>query len=168
MRIKGKAWKFGDNINTDEIIAARYLNTFDAKELGNHCMEDIDKEFPRKISQGDIIVAGKNFGCGSSREHAPIAIKGCGISCVIAESFARIFYRNAINIGLPILISRDAPQNIKENNMIEINAHEGIIYDLTQGKTYSTDKFADFMQEIVNSGGLLNWIRKKGLTKDES
>ncbi|MCG2711859.1 MAG: 3-isopropylmalate dehydratase small subunit [Candidatus Omnitrophica bacterium] len=165
MKIKGKAWKFGDNINTDEIIAARYLNTFEAKELGSHCMEDIDKEFPKKISRGDIIVAGKNFGCGSSREHAPIAIKGCGISCVIAESFARIFYRNAINIGLPILISQDAPKLINEKNLIEINAHEGIINDLTQKRTYSTEKFADFMQEIVNSGGLLNWIRKKGLTK---
>ena len=165
MKIKGKARKFGDNINTDEIIAARYLNTFDAKELGNHCMEDIDKDFAKKISQGDIIVAGKNFGCGSSREHAPIAIKGCGISCVIAESFARIFYRNAINIGLPILVSKDAPRLIKEKNLIEINAGEGIINNLTQKKTYSTDKFADFMQEIVNSGGLLKWIRKKGLAK---
>ncbi len=165
MKIKGKAWKFGNNINTDEIIAARYLNTFDAKELGSHCMEDINKEFPKKISKGDIIVAGKNFGCGSSREHAPIAIKGCGISCVIAESFARIFYRNAINIGLPILISQDAPRHIKEKNIIEINAIDGVINDLTQKKTYSTDKFADFMQEIVNSGGLLNWIRKKGLAK---
>ncbi len=165
MKIKGKAWKFGDNINTDEIIAARYLNTFDAKELGSHCMEDIDKEFPRKISHGDIIVAGKNFGCGSSREHAPIAIKGCGISCVIAESFARIFYRNAINIGLPILISKDAPKHIKEKNLIEINASDGVINDLTQKKSYKTDKFADFMQEIVNSGGLLNWIKKKGLAK---
>ena len=134
MKIKGKAWKFGDNINTDEIIAARYLNTFDAKELGSHCMEDIDKEFPKKISRGDIIVAGKNFGCGSSREHAPIAIKGCGISCVIAKSFARIFYRNAINIGLPILISKDAPKYIKEKNLIEINVNDGIINDLTQKK----------------------------------
>ena len=165
MKIKGRAWKFGDNINTDEIIAARYLNTFDAKELGSYCMEDIDKDFPKKISKGDIIVAGKNFGCGSSREHAPIAIKGCGISYVIAESFARIFYRNAINIGLPILVSKEAHKYIKEKSLIEIDVHEGVINDLRQKKTYATDKFADFMQEIVNSGGLLNWIRKKGLTK---
>ena len=164
MKIKGKAWKFGDNINTDEIIAARYLTTFDAKELGSHCMEDIDKEFPKKISPGDIIVAGKNFGCGSSREHAPIAIKACGISCVVAESFARIFYRNAINIGLPILVSQDAPKKIKAKNLIEINAKEGIIHDLSMKKTYRTDKFADFMQEIVNSGGLLKWIKKKRLS----
>ncbi len=165
MKIKGKAWKFGDNINTDEIIAARYLNTFDAKELGSRCMEDIDKEFSKKISCGDIIVAGKNFGCGSSREHAPIAIKGCGISCVIAESFARIFYRNAINIGLPILISQDASKHIKEKDLVEINTIDGIINDLTQKKTYSTDKLAGFMQEIVDSGGLLKWIKKKGLAK---
>ena len=165
MKIKGKAWKFGDNINTDEIIAARYLNTFDEKELGSYCMEDIDKDFSKKISKGDIIVAGKNFGCGSSREHAPIAIKGCGISCVVAESFARIFYRNAINIGLPILVSKDAYKHIKEKNLIEIDAANGIISDITGGKTYSTEKFASFMQDIVNSGGLLKWIRKKGLAK---
>ena len=165
MKIKGQVWKFSDNINTDEIIAARYLNTFDAKELGRHCMEDIDKAFPEKISEGDIIVAGKNFGCGSSREHAPIAIKGCGISCVIAESFARIFYRNAINIGLPILVSKDAVKKIRQKANIEIDITDGIIKDLSDGKTFSTDKFADFMQEIVNSGGLLKWIKKKGLVK---
>ena len=143
MKIKGKSWKFNDNINT----------------------EDIDKEFPRKISSGDVIVAGRNFGCGSSREHAPIAIKGCGISCVIAESFARIFYRNAINIGLPIFVSEEAAKDIKENDEVEIDTEAGKIVNLTRGKTYQTDKFADFMQEIVDNGGLLNWIEKKGLVK---
>lgn len=165
MKIKGKVWKFGNNINTDEIIAARYLNTFDAKELGKHCMEDIDQKFSQKINAGDIIVAGKNFGCGSSREHAPIAIKGCGISCVIAESFARIFYRNAINIGLPILVCSEASTKIKEGDKIEIDAKQGIINNLNNKQTLKTDKFADFMQEIVNSGGLLKWVKKKGLVK---
>ncbi|MFH2138854.1 MAG: 3-isopropylmalate dehydratase small subunit [Candidatus Omnitrophota bacterium] len=159
MKLKGTAWRFGDNINTDEIIAARYLNTFDARELGEHCMEDIDGKFLKKISIGDCMVAGKNFGCGSSREHAPIAIKGCGISCVIAESFARIFYRNAINIGLPILVSKQASCDIKEKDVIEVDVTEGVIYNLTNKKSYKTDKFADFMQEIVNCGGLLNWIK---------
>ena len=165
MKIKGKVWKFGDNINTDEIIAARYLNTFDSAELGSHCMEDIDADFPKKISRGDIIVAGRNFGCGSSREHAPIAIKGCGISCVVAESFARIFYRNAINIGLPIFVSEKAPGLLKPQDEIEIDTDQGKILNLTQGSSYDTDKFADFMQEIVNAGGLLSWIAKKGLVK---
>ncbi len=165
MKIKGKTWKFHDNINTDEIIAARYLNSFDAKELGSRCMEDIDKDFSKKISAGDIIVAGKNFGCGSSREHAPIAIKGCGISCVVAESFARIFYRNAINIGLPIVVSEEAAKDIKENDFVEVDTDAGEIINLTRGKTYKTDKFAAFMQEIIDNGGLLNWIDKKGLIK---
>ncbi|MCP4650064.1 MAG: 3-isopropylmalate dehydratase small subunit [PVC group bacterium] len=159
MKLKGNAWKFGDNINTDEIVAARYLNTFDAKELGSHCMEDIDAKFSKKISKGDCIVARKNFGCGSSREHAPIAIKGCGISCVIAESFARIFYRNAINIGLPILVSKAAARDMKTGDKIEVDVNKGVIYNLTRKKEYKTDKFADFMQEIVNNGGLLNWIK---------
>ena len=160
MKIKGKAWRFGANINTDEIIAARYLNTFDAKELGSKCMVDVDADFPKKISEGDCLVAGKNFGCGSSREHAPIAIKGCGISCVIAGSFARIFYRNAINIGLVILVSKTASKGIKEGDKIEVLPEKGIIRNLTQNKDYETDKFADFMQEIVNAGGLLKWVKK--------
>ncbi|MBU4477941.1 MAG: 3-isopropylmalate dehydratase small subunit [Candidatus Omnitrophica bacterium] len=163
MKIQGKTWRFGDNINTDEIIAARYLNTFDAQELGSHCMEDIDKNFSQKIAPGDIIVAGKNFGCGSSREHAPIAIKGCGISGVVAESFARIFYRNAVNIGLPIFVSAEAAESIKEGDLIEIDAQSGVICNRTQSKNYQTDKFAGFMQDIVNEGGLLNWIKKKGI-----
>jgi 3-isopropylmalate/(R)-2-methylmalate dehydratase small subunit len=165
MKLKGKVWKFNDNINTDEIIAARFLTTFDAKELGAHCMEDIDKDFPKKIAAGDIMVAGKNFGCGSSREHAPISIKGCGISCVIAESFARIFYRNAINIGLPILVCEQASKKFRQNDMIEVDVDQGIIFNKTQNKSYKTDKFADFMQEIVNCGGLMNWTKKKGLAK---
>ncbi|RKY36172.1 MAG: 3-isopropylmalate dehydratase small subunit [Candidatus Omnitrophota bacterium] len=161
MKLRGNVWKFNHNVNTDEIIAARYLNTFDACELGAHCMEDIELDFSGKISVGDIIVAGRNFGCGSSREHAPIAIKGCGISCVIAESFARIFYRNAINIGLPILVSQQAAENINQGETLEIDLKEGKIYNLSSKKKYSTEKFADFMQEIIDSGGLLNWIQKK-------
>ncbi len=165
MKIKGRVWKFGKNINTDEIIPARYLNTFKASELGQHCLEDIDKDFSRKVSRGDIIVAGKNFGCGSSREHAPIAIKGCGISCVIAESFARIFYRNAINIGLPILVSIEAAQGLKEKDLIEVDTKKGVINNLTQKKIYRTEKFSDFIQEIIDRGGLLSWVKgriKKG------
>lgn len=165
MKIKGKVWKFGDNINTDEIIAARYLNTFNAQELGKHCMEDIDKDFAKKIRKGDIIVAGRNFGCGSSREHAPIAIKSCGISCVIAESFARIFYRNAINIGLAIFVFPGASRKINEKDIIKIDTKQGLLYDLTQDKEYQTNTFPSFMQEIMKCGGLLNWIKKKGLTK---
>lgn len=165
MKLKGRVWKFKNNINTDEIIAARYLTTINAKELGRHCMEDIDQNFSKKIAQRDIIVAGKNFGCGSSREHAPLAIKGSGISCVIAESFARIFYRNAINIGLPILVSRQAFQDIKNGDQIKVDIDKGEIYNLTQNRVYQTDKFADFIQEIINCGGLLNWIKKEGHIK---
>jgi len=163
MKIKGKVWKFSKNINTDEIIAARYLNTFDTKELGNHCMEDIDKSFAKRVKSGDIIVAGTNFGCGSSREHAPMAIKGCGVSCVIAESFARIFYRNAINIGLPILVSVEAAKDIKTGDVIEVDAKQGVIYNLTKKKTYKTECFPQFMQEIINAGSLLCWIKNRGL-----
>ncbi|MCM8813889.1 MAG: 3-isopropylmalate dehydratase small subunit [Candidatus Omnitrophica bacterium] len=165
MKCKGRAWKFGDNINTDEIIAARYLNTFDEKELGAHCMEDIDPEFPKKIARGDIIVAGKNFGCGSSREHAPIAIKGCGISCVVAESFARIFYRNAINIGLPILASREAPALIGAQDLLEIDLAQGRIINQANGSRYATDTFPPFMQEIVDCGGLIAWVKKRRLQR---
>ncbi len=159
MKFKGSVWKFNNDVNTDEIIAARYLNTFDEEELGSHCMEDIDKDFSKKVGKGDIIVAGRNFGCGSSREHAPLSIKGCGVSCVVAESFARIFYRNAINIGLPILISEDASRALKSGDTIEIDTEKGLIRNLTANKSYKTDKFADFMQEIINAGGLLEWIK---------
>lgn len=161
MKVKGKAWKFLDNVNTDEIISARYLNTSQPEELAKHCMEDIDKEFVKKISAGDIIVAGKNFGCGSSREHAPVSIKACGISCVIAETFARIFYRNAINIGLPILESEKASKNIEEGDEIEINLDNGKIKNITKKQTYNAAAFPEFMRELINAGGLMEYVKKK-------
>lgn len=165
MRLKARVWKFGDNINTDLIIPARYLNTFDAKELGAHCMEDADQYFPKKVRKGDVIVAGKDFGCGSSREHAPISIKGCGVSCVIAESFARIFFRNSINIGLPILESKLASHDIKEGDEIEVDFCKGIIYNLTQKTKYQSNPFPKFMEEIVKAGGLLDWVNKNQKNK---
>ena len=161
MKVKGKAWKFLDNVNTDEIIPARYLNTSQHEELAKHCMEDIDKDFVKKINMGDIIVAGKNFGCGSSREHAPVSIKACGISCVIAETFARIFYRNAINIGLPILESEKASRNIDQGDEIEVNLDNGKIKNITKKQTYNAVAFPSFMQEIINAGGLMEYVRKK-------
>ena len=160
MIIKGRIHKFGSDINTDDIIAAKYLNTIDPKELGSHCMETIAPDFVKKVSQGDIIVAGKNFGCGSSREHAPIAIKGCGIALVIAESFARIFFRNSINIGLPILESSDV-KNIKEGDELEVDLTKGQIRDITQNTNYNTQPFAEFMQELIQSGGLMQWVQSK-------
>lgn len=160
MILKGKAHKFGDDINTDDIIAAKYLVTIDPVELGKKCMETIAPDFVKQAAQGDIIVAGKNFGCGSSREHAPIAIKGVGISCVIAQSFARIFYRNAINIGLPILEIPQA-QEIKAADELEIDLLKGEIRNLTQGKTYKSEAFPEFMQKIVEAGGLMQWIKVK-------
>ena len=162
MKIKGKAHKFGNNINTDEIIPARYLNTTDPQELAKHCMEDADAGFVLKISKGDIVVAGKNFGCGSSREHAPISIKACGVSCVIAQSFARIFYRNAINIGLPILESKEAAGSISESDLLEISLTSGIIKNLTKGQTYKTQAFPKFMQSLIEAGGLMEYIKRKG------
>lgn len=160
MKFKGKAWKFRDDVNTDEIIPARFLNTHDPKELGAHCMEDIDRDFSKKVSKGDIIVAGKNFGCGSSREHAQIAIKGVGISCVVAESFARIFYRNAINVGLPILEVRDL-SDVSEGDYLEIDLDKGIVVNLTEDKIYKAQVLPKFIQEIIKTGGLLKWVRKK-------
>ncbi|MFH1782478.1 MAG: 3-isopropylmalate dehydratase small subunit [Candidatus Omnitrophota bacterium] len=160
MKFKGKVWKFNNDVNTDEIIPARFLNTTDPKELGEHCMEDIDASFASKVSKGDIIVAGKNFGCGSSREHAQISIKGAGVACVIAESFARIFYRNAINVGLPILEIKDA-RNIKEGDYLEIDLEKGIVKDLTEEKDYKAQALPKFIQEIIKKGGLLNWIKKR-------
>jgi len=154
--IKGRVFKYGDNIDTDVIIPARYLNTRNPDELAMHCMEDIDREFPKKVKEGDIMVAGQNFGCGSSREHAPIAIKASGISCIIASSFARIFFRNAINIGLPILECRSAADDIQNGDIVEVNLKEGIIRDITTGKEYRAEPFPDFMQEIINAGGLIN------------
>lgn len=160
MNIKGKVHIFGNNINTDEIIPAKFLNTSDESELGSHCMEGITPGFVKKIKKGDIIVAGENFGCGSSREHAPVSIKACGISCVIAESFARIFYRNAINIGLPILECKNV-RKIKKGDELKINLAQGIIEDLSTAKTYNAQRFPKFMQELINSGGLLRYIRRK-------
>lgn len=157
MKIKGKVWKFGNDVNTDEIIPARFLNTQDPKELGPHCMEDIDAEFAKKVSKGDIIIAGKNFGCGSSREHAQIAIKGAGVACVIAESFARIFYRNAINVGLPILEVKDI-SSIKEGDYLDIDLDKGTIVDLSENKVYNAQPLSKFIQEIIKAGGLLKWV----------
>src|SRR3989339_31508 len=159
MILKGKVHKYGDDVNTDEIIPARYLNTINPEELAKHCMEDIDKEFVKKVSSRDVIVAGKNFGCGSSREHAPLCIKAVGVSCVIAESFARIFFRNAINIGLPILESKEAAGKIKTGDVLEIDIKKGKIKNLTGNKSYSSKPFPDFLLKIINSDGLLNYIK---------
>lgn len=161
MKLEGKAWKFGDDVNTDEIIPARYLNTTDRKDMASHCMEDIDPEFTKKISPGDIIVADKNFGCGSSREHAPIAIKVAEISCVIAKSFARIFYRNAINIGLPILECEEAATKIAEGDQLEVDLESGTITNLTKNETYKAQPFPEFMQQIIAAGGLMNYVMGK-------
>jgi 3-isopropylmalate/(R)-2-methylmalate dehydratase small subunit len=161
MILKGRTWRFGDNIDTDAIIPARYLNTSDPAELARHVMEDADREFPEKVKPGDIIVAGRNFGCGSSREHAPIAIKSAGIQAVIAESFARIFYRNAFNIGLPIFESQEAADRIKEGDEVEIDADRGIIRNLTNGEEYRSRPIPPFMQELISAGGLIEWTRKK-------
>lgn len=161
MKAFGKAIKYGDNVDTDVIIPARYLNTSDHKELASHCMEDIDKDFVKKVSQGDIMVAGRNFGCGSSREHAPIAIKASGISCIIAETFARIFYRNAINIGLPILECPEAAADISDGDQVEVNFETGIITNKTNRRTYNAESFPPFMQEIMASEGLIGHVKKQ-------
>lgn len=158
---KGKAIKYGNNVDTDVIIPARYLNTSEPKELAAHCMEDLDAGFKDKVQPGDIMVAGKNFGCGSSREHAPIAIKASGISCVIAESFARIFYRNAINIGLPILECPEAARDINDGDQIEVDITSGTIIDITTGKTYKSAPFPEFMQQIMAADGLINYVKQK-------
>ena len=154
----GIVFKYGDNVDTDVIIPARYLNTTDPTELAQHCMEDIDQNFIKKVRPGDIIVANKNFGCGSSREHAPIAIKAAGVSCVIAETFARIFYRNSINIGLPIVECPEAAREIIAGDSVSVNFDTGIITDETSGKTYQGQAFPAFMQKIIDSEGLINYI----------
>ena len=159
MNAYGTAHKYGDNVDTDVIIPARYLNTADHKELASHCMEDIDKDFINKIKDGDIIVATENFGCGSSREHAPIAIKASGISCVIASTFARIFYRNAINIGLPILECDEAARDIDDRDEVSIDFDTGIITNKTKGKSYQAQPFPDFIKDIINKGGLLKSLK---------
>jgi 3-isopropylmalate/(R)-2-methylmalate dehydratase small subunit len=158
MQAKGRVFKYGDNVDTDVIIPARYLNSSDPAELATHCMEDIDKEFVDKVNKGDIIVANKNFGCGSSREHAPIAIKASGVSCVIAETFARIFYRNAINIGLPIIECPEAAKAISAGDEVEIDFDSGEIRDLTTGDSFRGQAFPEFMQKIIANEGLVQWI----------
>ena len=162
MIFKGRAFCFGDDIDTDAIIPARYLSTSDPSELKRHCMEDADPEFAGKVSPGDIIVAGKNFGCGSSREHAPIAIKASGISCVIAGSFARIFFRNSFNMGLPIFESEEASRTITEGDLVEVDAGEGIIRNLTTGEVFRARPIPAFMQQLIEDGGLIEHIRKRG------
>ena len=157
----GTVFKYGDNVDTDVIIPARYLNSSDPKELAEHCMEDIDKDFVKQVNDGDIIVATKNFGCGSSREHAPIAIKAAGVSCVIAETFARIFYRNAINIGLPIVECEEAAKDIAAGDEVEVDFDTGIITDKTKGTTYQGQAFPEFMQKIIDCEGLVNYINQK-------
>ncbi|MDO4453939.1 MAG: 3-isopropylmalate dehydratase small subunit [Eubacteriales bacterium] len=161
MRAKGLVFKYGDNVDTDVIIPARYLNSSIPAELAEHCMEDIDKEFVKKVKKGDIIVADKNFGCGSSREHAPIAIKASGISCVIAETFARIFYRNAINIGLPIIECKEAAAGIENGDEVEVDFDSGIIYNRTKGTQFKGQAFPEFMQKIIQAEGLINYINNK-------
>ncbi len=161
MNTKGKVFKYGDNVDTDVIIPARYLNTSNAKELALHCMEDIDTSFVKKVNAGDIMVAGWNFGCGSSREHAPLVIKTCGTGCVIAKSFARIFYRNAINIGLPILECPEVCDEISADDIVEVNFDNGEIRNLTTGKVYYAQPFPPFIQSIIKAGGLLASLKKE-------
>ncbi|MFC1577212.1 3-isopropylmalate dehydratase small subunit [Candidatus Omnitrophota bacterium] len=160
MMYKGKAHKFRDDVNTDEIIPAKYLNTTDREELKMRCMEGISKDFVKKVKGGDVIVAGKNFGCGSSREHAPVAIKASGVSCVIAGSFARIFFRNSINIGLPILESREASQKIRAGDSLVVDTSSGVIKNLTRKESYRLEKYPQFMLKIVKAGGLMNYTKK--------
>ncbi len=158
---KGTVFKYGDNVDTDVIIPARYLNSTEGSELAKHCMEDIDKSFASKVNEGDIIVADKNFGCGSSREHAPLAIKCAGVSCVIAKSFARIFYRNSINIGLPIIECEDAAEAINAGDTVSIDFATGVITDETTGESFKGQAFPEFMQKIIDSEGLINYINSK-------
>lgn len=161
MKACGSVFKYGDNVDTDVIIPARYLNATDGAELAKHCMEDIDKEFVNKVKPGDIIVANKNFGCGSSREHAPLAIKCAGVSCVIAETFARIFYRNAINIGMPIIECPEAAKAIEDGDEVEIDFDSGLIVDKTKGQTFKGQAFPPFMQKIIEAGGLIPYINSE-------
>lgn len=160
MKAVGTVHKYGNNIDTDVIIPARYLNTADHSELASHCMEDIDINFVKKVKVGDIMVAGENFGCGSSREHAPIAIKASGISCVIASTFARIFYRNSINTALPILECREASEKIQDGDEVEIDFDTGVITNITRNETYKAEPFPEFIKDIINAGGLLKSLKK--------
>ncbi len=165
MKLKGRIWKLGNDINTDDIVPAQFLTTTDASELGRHCLANLPDDFPEGAGDGDIIVAGENFGCGSSREHAPRAIKGRGISLVIAKSFARIFFRNAINIGLPILECKNLPDETAVQDILEVDVDKGIIKNLTGAKTYKTTPFPPFLQQLITAGGLMNYIRRKLCTK---
>jgi len=159
MIIQGKVWHYGDNVDTDVIIPARYLNTADPKELAVHCMEDIDPTFAGKVKPGDLIVAGRNFGCGSSREHAPVAIKACGVPCIIAASFARIFYRNAINIGLPLIELGEAAAEIKAGDSLKVDLALGQVENVTSGKTYRVQPLPGFIRDIAAAGGLINYVK---------
>jgi 3-isopropylmalate/(R)-2-methylmalate dehydratase small subunit len=161
MAIGGRVWKYGDNVDTDVIIPARYLSMSTAEELAEHCMEDLDPDFVRAVQQGDVIVAGDNFGCGSSREHAPLAIKGAGVSCVIATSFARIFYRNAINVGLPILESPAAAEAVGAGHTLEIDLEKGTIHDRDTGATYEAEPYPPFMMSIIQAGGLVPYTQRQ-------
>jgi 3-isopropylmalate/(R)-2-methylmalate dehydratase small subunit len=167
MKANGRVFKYGDNVDTDVIIPARYLNTSDPKELAMHCMEDIDADFIKKVENGDIIVANKNFGCGSSREHAPIAIKESGVSCVIASTFARIFYRNAINIGLPIIECEEAVKSIDAGDELEIDFTTGVIKNKSKNQEYQGEPFPEFMQKIINSNGLVNYIKSEKVNSEK-
>lgn len=161
MQFRGKVWKFGDDIDTDVIIPARHLLTSDAKELAQYVMEDIDPEFAGKVEEGDIIVAGKNFGCGSSREHAPIAIQGAGVSCVLSKSYARIFYRNAINIGLPIIECPEAVDDAENGDILEIDTAEGVVVNTRTGKSYDATQHSPYVQDIIRAGGLMNAVAQR-------
>ncbi len=165
MKIEGKIWKFGSDVDTDAIIPARYLNQSDAKVLAKHLMEDERPDFSRKVRKGDILLADKNFGCGSSREHAPLALKAAGVSCIIAKSFARIFYRNGLNLGLPLLESPEASEAIQEGDRVRVNLTTGEIFDLTQRKKLFAKPIPAFMQELIRDGGLIQYLRKKGSKK---
>lgn len=161
MKAEGKVFRYGDNVDTDVIIPARYLNTSVESELASHCMEDIDKDFVKKVEKGDVMVAGRNFGCGSSREHAPIAIKAAGVSCVIATTFARIFYRNSINIGLPILECAEASREIAAGDVVSVDFSTGVITDKTTGKVYQAEPFPPFMQDLIAAGGLAAYMKER-------
>jgi len=159
--IRDKAIKYGNNVDTDVIIPARYLNTTDEKELASHCFEDLDKDFIEKVKDSKIIIAAENFGCGSSREHAPLAIKASGVKLIIAKSYARIFFRNAINIGLPVIINEEAASDINEGDIIEADLNNGIIKNISSGKTYKTHQFPDFIQKLISKGGYVNYVKEK-------
>ena len=165
MKIEGRVWKFGSDIDTDAIIPARYLNQSDPKELAKHVMEEERPEFLRAVKKGDILLADKNFGCGSSREHAPLALKAAGVSCIIAKTFARIFYRNSLNLGLPLLESPEASEGIKDGDRVQVNLSSGEILDLTQNRKFRASPIPAFMQDLLKDGGLIRHLRKRGLTR---